>query len=130
MAKGKLVGSVYMPSNYPTMLHIVNITAYKFSFFYLAIKVYICNANRYAGERGSGRKPALSLPSDRQRGGTPQIKKVIMNAQGNAFYGTASYRQADLTTPKSSEGDRRHSAFLYRNAAPYDIATPFCPTLL
>ena len=57
-------------------------------------------------------------------------KKVIMNAQGNAFYGTASYRQADLTTPKSSEVDSRHSAFLYRNAAPYAIATPCCRTLL
>ena len=44
-----------------------------------------------------------------------------MNAQGNAFYGTASYRQESLTTPKSSEGDSRHSAFLYRNAAPYAI---------
>ena len=77
--------------------------------------------NRYAWERGPGRKPALLLPSDRQRGGTPQIKKVITNAQGNAFYGTASYRQESLTTPKSSEGDSRHSAFLYRNAAPYAI---------
>ena len=87
----------------------------------MEIKVYICNVNCYVWERGSGRKPALLLPSDRQRGGTPQIKKVIMNAQGNALYGTASYRQADLTTPKSSEGDSRHSAFLYRNTAPYVI---------
>lgn len=44
-----------------------------------------------------------------------------MNAQGNAFYGTASYRQAGLTTPKSSEGNSRHSAFLCRNAAPYTM---------
>ena len=96
----------------------------------MGIKVYICSANRYAWERGKGRKPALLLPSDRQRGGTPQIKKVIMNAQGNAFYGTASYRQADLTTPKSSEGDSRHSAFLYRNTASYAIAAPCYATLL
>lgn len=44
-----------------------------------------------------------------------------MNAQCNALYGTASYRQAGLTTPKSSEGNSRHSAFLCRNAAPYAI---------
>lgn len=138
MAKGKLVGSVYMPSNYPTMLHIVNITAYKFSFFYLAIKVYICYVNRYAREWGSGRKPALLLPSDRQLGGTPQKKrggraldkKVTMDAQCNAFYGTALSWRECLTTPKSSESDGRHSAFLYRNAVPYVIATPCCPTLL
>ena len=44
-----------------------------------------------------------------------------MNAQCNALYGTASYRQAGLTTPKSSEGNSRHSAFLCRNAAPYTM---------
>lgn len=53
-----------------------------------------------------------------------------MDAQCNALYGTALYQRACLTAPKSSEGDSRHSAFLYRNAAPNDIATPFCPTLL
>ena len=44
-----------------------------------------------------------------------------MNAQCNALYGIAPFRQAGLTTLKSSEGNSRHSAFLCRNAAPYTM---------
>lgn len=38
-----------------------------------------------------------------------------MNAQCIAFYGTAHSQRDCLTTPKSSEGDGMHSAFLYWN---------------
>ena len=53
-----------------------------------------------------------------------------MNAQCNAFYGTAPSRRDCLTTLKSSEGNCLLSAVLYRNATPHAIAAPCCPTLL
>ena len=61
---------------------------------------------------------ARSAPTKRQAAGRyASNKKVIMNAQCNAFYGTASYRQAGLTTQKSSEGNSLPATFLYRNVA-------------
>lgn len=63
---------------------------------------------------------ARSAPTKRLAAGRyASNKKVIMNAQCNALYGTAPSRRDCLTTLKSSEGNSRHSAFLYRNAAPY-----------
>ena len=40
-----------------------------------------------------------------------------MNAQCNAFYGTALYQRECLTTLKSSEGNSLPATFLYRNVA-------------